>query len=108
MGTAAQTLLHWDQDALEDCSPEDQVWGWSIRSTEVLHCDKDRIDDECLKKMLYVGLLDKKAGAPAWTETTSVKQGIRLVSNMVVRVVQRCLKLDDKVRCPGGSLVSEG
>jgi len=28
MGTNAQTLQHWDQDLLNDCSPEDQLhWG---------------------------------------------------------------------------------
>ena len=98
MGSDAQTQVRWDQDALEDCSPEDQVWGWSIRSSEVLHHDRNKIDDEVLVKMLYQGILDKQPGAPAWTEPTSIKQGVRLVSNMVVRVIQRCLRMDDKVQ----------
>jgi len=98
MGSDAQTQVRWDQDALEDCSPEDQVWGWSIRSSEVLHHDRNKIDDEVLVKMLYQGILDKQPGAPAWTEPTSIKQGVRLISNMVVRVIQRCLRMDDKVQ----------
>jgi len=98
MGTAAQTLLQWDQDALDDCSPEDRVWGWSVRSSEVLHHDRTKIDDKALVKMLYQGLLDKQPGAPAWTEPTSIKHGVRFMSNMVVRVVQRCLRMDDKVQ----------
>ena len=44
---------------------------------------------------------DKKDGAPAWTEFLSVKQGHRLALSMVVRVLQRCFKIDDKVRHPG-------
>ena len=98
MGSDAQTQVRWDQDALEDCSPEDQVWGWSICSSEVLHHDRNKINDEVLVKMLYQGILDKQPGAPAWTEPTSIKQGVRLVSNMVVCVIQRCLRMDDKVQ----------
>jgi hypothetical protein len=101
MGTDAQTRIRWDQDALEDCSPEDQVWGWSIRSSEVLHYDKDKFQDDVLRKMVSQGLLDKQAGAPAWTEPTSVKHGIRFATNMVVRVLQRVFKQDEKVRHPG-------
>ena len=101
MGNAHQTQLRWDQDTLDDCSPEDQVWGWSIRSSEVLHQDCTKFDDEVLHKMLYQGLLDKKAGALAWTDGTSVKQGDHFVSSMVVRVLQRCFRMDDKVRHSG-------
>ena len=96
-GTNAQTHTRWDQDALDDCSPDDQIWGWSIRSSEILHHDRTKINDDVLHTTLYMGLLDKKAGAPVWTEQTSLKQGIRLVSNMVVRVLQWCFKMDAKV-----------
>ena len=96
MGTNAQTLHRWDQDSLSDCSPEDQLWGWSIRSTDVLHCDKDKVQDDVLKTMLYQGLVDKKAGAPAWSDS-NVKHGIRFASNMVVRALQRIFKIDAKV-----------
>ena len=47
MGSDVQTRLRWDQDALTDCSPEDRVWGWSIRASEVLHHDWTQIADEC-------------------------------------------------------------
>ena len=100
-GTNAQTHTHWDQDALDDCSPDNQIWGWSIRSSEILHHDRAKINDDVLRTMLYMGLLDKKAGAPAWTEQTSLKQGIRLVLNMVVRVLQRCFKMDAKASRTG-------
>ena len=80
MGTPAATLARWYQDRLEDCSPEDRVWGWSIRATEVLHDEKDRLDDECLRQMLFQGLKDSVEGAPAWTEKLSVKEGVRFLS----------------------------
>ena len=101
MGTGPDTLRRWDQDVLADCSPEDQVWGWSIRSSEVLHYDRTKIDDRVLHQMLSQSLLDKKDGAPAWTEFLLVKQGLRLSANMVVRVLQRCFKTDEKVRHSG-------
>jgi len=104
MGNARQMQLRWDQGTLDDCSPEDQVWGWSIQSSEVLHQDCAKFNDEVLCKMLYQGLLDKTAGAPAWTNGTSVKQGVRFVSSMVVQVLQRCFKMDDKV-CHSGHLL---
>ena len=97
MGSNLQTRVCWDQDTLADCSPEDQVWGWSIRSSEILRYDCTRIDNEVLVNMLYQGILNKKPGSPAWSEPTSIKQGVCLVSNMVVRVIQRCLRMDDKV-----------
>jgi len=96
-GSDADSLLRWDQDALKDCSAEDQIWGWSIRSTEVLHHDRIKINDSCLIEMLYAGLLNKQDGAPAWTEPTSIKYGIRLVMNQVIRVIQKIFKVEDKV-----------
>jgi len=97
MGTDAQTQQRWDQDALDDCSPEDQVWGWSIWATEVLHYDRAKVQDDILWKMLHQGLLDKKAGSPAWTEPLIIKHGVRFMSSVVVCVLQRIFKLDDKV-----------
>jgi len=97
MGTPAATLARWYQDRLEDCSPEDRIWGWSIRATEVLHHEKDRLDDECLRQMLYQGLKDTAAGAPAWTEKLSIKEGVRFLSAISTRIVQHVLKVDYKV-----------
>ena len=104
MGNAASTLDRWHSDTLSDCSEEDRIWGWSIRSSEVLHDQRTKMKDDVLYSMLKMSLLDKKEGAPAWTETVSVKQGVRLVANAIVRVVQKVLKQDDKVRHPGGLL----
>jgi hypothetical protein len=106
MGTDAMTHSRWFHDNLDGCSPDDRIWGWSVRSTEVLHSDKAKIDDEVLERMLYLGLLDPKVHAPAWTEGLSIRQGVRLVSNAIVRVVQRVIKVDDRVClvipiCPG-------
>ena len=97
MGTTGQSHTRWHNDALDDCSDEDRVWGWSIRSSEVLHQERDKIDDNVLVKMLKMAFLDKKPGAPAWTEPPSIKHGVRAVSNMVVRVLQRCLWTEAKV-----------
>jgi len=98
MGNDMQARLCWDQDALDDCSPEDRVWGWSIRSTEVLHHDWVKLDDTCLLKMLHQGLSDQQAGAPAWSENSAVKHGVHFVSSMIVRVLQCCFKMDNKVQ----------
>ena len=97
MGTAVQSHTRWHNDALDDCSDEDRVWGWSIRSSEVLHQEQAKINDNVLVKMLKMSLFDKKPGAPAWIEQPTVKHGIRTVSNMIVRVLQRCLKTEAKV-----------
>jgi len=105
MGTNAQTQHCWDQDALDDCSPEDQVWGWSIWATEVLHNECSKVQDDVLRKMLYQDLLDKKAGSPAWTEPLNIKHGVRFMSSVVVRVLQRIFKLDNKVVIPDSSSV---
>jgi len=100
MGNDMQTKLRWDQDVLEDCSPKDCVWGWSVCALEVLHYNKDKLEDECLLKMLHQGLLDKQAGAPAWCENSEVKHGVGFVSSMIVRVLQRCFKMEEKVQLP--------
>jgi len=103
MGTDMENLRRWENDNLNECSPEDRVWGFSIHSSEVLHGDCAKIEDEVLVKMLYEGILNKKEGAPAWTEMSTVKHGVRFMSNMVLCVVQRCLRMDAKV-CHSGRL----
>jgi len=106
MGTNMENLRRWENDNLNECSPEDRVWGFGIRSSEVLHGDHAKIEDEVLVKMLYEGILDKKEGAPAWTEMSTVKHGVRFMSNMVLRVVQRCIRTDAKVRHSGCLLLT--
>jgi len=108
MGNDVQTRLRWDQDALTDCSLEDRVWGWSIRASEVLHHDRTQIADECLIKMLRQGLCNQQAGAPAWSENSAVKHGVRFVTSMVVWVLERCLKMNDKVQRLGRFPLDEG
>ena len=101
MGTDAATFARWHQDSLDDCSPEDCIWGWSIRSTEVIHYDCIKFDDECLRKMLLQGLCDTAEGAPAWTERVSIKEGICFMSSVAMRIFQKFIRLNDKVGCPG-------
>jgi len=101
MGTDMECLHRWENDNLNECSPEDWVWGFSICSSEVLHGDRAKIEDEVLVNMLYEGILDKKKGAPAWTEMLTVKHSVQFMLNMALRVVQRCLKMDAKVRHSG-------
>jgi len=90
MGSDSQTKLCWDQDALDDCSPEDQVWGWSVQLLEILHYNQAKFDDKVLHQMLYQGLLDKKPGALAWTKPTSIKHGVCFVLSMIIQVLQKC------------------
>jgi len=97
MGTPAATHARWYQDSLDDCSPEDRVWGWSIRASEVLHHERTKIDDECLIKMLRQGLCDSKEGSPAWTEKLSIKEGVHLMSSIATRICQKFTRLDSKV-----------
>ena len=96
MGTFEQTHTRWINDRLTDCSPDDQIWGWSIRSTEILDQDKIRIDDDVLRDMLYLAILDPSAET-VWAEALNLQQSTRLMSNMVVRILQRIFKTDDKV-----------
>ena len=100
MGTAIASQNRWFNDTLPECSPEDQIWGWSIRLTEVTSHDHSKINDKVLRSMLNLSLLDNREGAPAWTEVMSVKQAMHLSTNMVVRVLQRIFKRDDKVGHP--------
>ena len=96
MGTFEQTHTRWINDGLTNCSPDDQIWGWSIRSTEILDQDKIRIDDDVLRNMLYLAILDPSAET-VWAEALNLRQSTRLTSNMVVRILQRIFKTDDKV-----------
>ena len=98
MGTFEQTHTRWVNDGLSDCSPDDQIWGWSIRSTEILDQDKIRIADDVLRDMLYLAILDPSAET-VWAEALNLRQSTRLTSNMVVRILQRIFKTDDKVLC---------
>jgi len=97
MGTPIQDLHCWDQDTLHECSRNDQIWEWSIRSSEVLHLDWSKINDEVLHKMILKNLVDTEPNAPAWSETLSVKQGLCMVANMVTWVLQKVFEAEAKV-----------
>ena len=97
MGNDADTKRRWHEDALDACSVDDRVWGWGIRSTDVLHHERAKIKDDVLIKMLLLGILDPKPGNTAWSSLFSLQQGIRLVSNAIVRVVQRVIQVEEKV-----------
>ena len=56
MGTPQQTHLCWDQDCLLDCLVEDQVWGWSICSSEVVHYECAKLADDALHYLIMTGL----------------------------------------------------
>ena len=101
MGTMGQTLTRWHGDELAKCSAHDHIWGWSIRSTEVLFENRRKLDDNVLHKMLHMCLLDEVPDAPAWTETMNIKQGLHLLSNAIVRVIQHIFKTEEKVHHPG-------
>ena len=105
MGTDAATHSRWINDNLEQCSIPDRIWGWSIRSTEILHHERAKIDDTVLRDMLYLALLDAGPANTAWTEPTNIKQGLRLTTNATVRLLHRVLKADDKVGHPGRFLL---
>ena len=98
MGSDAATMNRWHNDRLLDCSPDDRIWGYSARSCEVIARERKNIDDEVLIHMLYLSLLDPKAGAPAWSEGLSVRQSTRLAANSSVRILQRVLRMDATVR----------
>ena len=68
---------------------------------EVLFENRRKLDDNVLHKMLHMCLLDEVPDAPAWTETTNIKQGLRLLSNAIVHVIQPIFKTEEKVRHPG-------
>ena len=97
MGSNAETLARWHHDSLKDCSQDDQIFGWSVRASEVLGHDKEKIDDEVLREMLYQGILDPKDGAPAWTEKLNLRQGLRLMSSAILRVLQRIFSVEERV-----------
>ena len=71
MGTFKQTHARWINDKLLECSPDDQVWGWSIQSTEILNQDQGCINDNVLREMLYMALLDPDAET-VWAEALNL------------------------------------
>ena len=71
MGTFEQTHTCWINDKLSDCLPDDQVWGWSIRSTEILDQDQACIDDDVFCDMLYMAILDPEADT-VWAEALNL------------------------------------
>lgn len=69
----------WINDALLDWSPDDQVWGWSIWSMEILDQDKAHINDDVLRDMLYMAILDLDAET-VWAEALNLCQSTCLMS----------------------------
>ena len=98
MGSDSATMNRWHNDRLLDCSPDDRIWGYSARSCDVIARERKNIDDKVLIHMLYMGLLDSKPGAPAWSEGLSVRQVTQLAANSSVHILQRVLRMDNTVR----------
>ena len=94
----------WNDDRLLQCSLDDKIFGWSVRSTEVLHHERAQFKDEVLRDMLYLGIQDTKTHGGAWTENLGVKQGIRLAMNATIRVLQRVFTVEGKVFGPFSSI----
>ena len=63
---------------------------------EILDQDRSRINNNVLQEMLYMALLDLDAET-VWAEALNLQQSTRLMSNMVVWILQRIFKTDDKV-----------
>jgi len=101
MSMPTQDLWRWDQDLLRECSRDDRIWGWSIWSLEVLHLDRSKINDKVLHEMILKSLINTEVGAPAWSETLSVKQGLHMAANMVTWVLQKVFKAKAKVSHSG-------
>ena len=101
MGNDAMTYSRWINDGLEQCSIPDRIWGWSIRSSEILHNQRAKIDDNLLCDMFALALLDAGPAGVAWTESNNLRQGLRLTTNASIRMLQWMLVTDDKVGHPG-------
>ena len=72
---------------------------------EILDQDWSRINNNVLQEMLYMALLDPDAEM-VWAEALNLHQSTRLTSNMVVRILQRIFKINDKVQCHVSCLVT--
>ena len=76
-------------------------------SAEVMYHQWDQINDKVFQKMFDLVILDPVTGQWAYTKPPSICQGLHLVMNMIIWVLQHCLLVKDKVSHPGCILLDK-
>jgi len=57
--------------------------------------------------MILKSLVDTEMNAPAWSESLSVEQGLRMAANMVTQVLQKVFRAEAKVSHSGHLLLDK-
>jgi len=90
----ATTKARWERDALPELHYNDALWGFAIRSSEVLQREQQHINDPVLYRLLRMGIFD-------WTGVNNLQsqamQAVRWASATSVRILERVFKLERKV-----------
>ena len=75
---------------------DDTLWGYAIRNSDVLHRDREAVNDPVLFNLLRMGIYDWRGVNALQNQAT---QAIRWSSATIMRVLQRVFRLEKQVCC---------
>ena len=95
-GECVGSDARWERDVLPKCHNDNTLWGYVIRNSDVLHQERESVNDPVLFNLLRMGIYD-------WREVNALQnqavQAVRWSSAMIMRVLQRVFKLEKQVCC---------
>ena len=86
----------WERDVLPECHNDDTLWGYAIRNSDVLHQERESVNDPVLFNLLRMGIYDWRG---VNTLQNQAIQAVRWSSATIMRVLQRVFKLEKQVCC---------
>ena len=98
LGNDAANKARWNSDALPECHNDDAMWGFAIRSSEVLERERGKINDPVLYRLFRIGVFDQQGVNQLQNQAL---QAVRWASATCIRLFQRILRVETQVRHSG-------
>ena len=83
----------WERDVLPECHNNNTLWGYAIRNSDVLHQERESVNDPVLFNLLRMGIYNWRG---VNTLQNQAVQAVRWSSAMIMRVLQH-VKLEKQV-----------
>ena len=86
----------WKRDVLPECHNDDTLWGYAICNLNVLHQERESVNNLMLFNLLHMGIYDWRGVNALQNQAV---QAVRWLSAMIMRVLQCVFKLEKQVCC---------
>ena len=86
----------WERDVLPKCHNNDTLWGYAIHNSDVLHQERESVNNPVLFNLLHMGIYNWRGVNALQNQAV---QAVRWSSATIMRVLQCVFKLEKQVCC---------